>query len=89
MGENEAELQNDQVLSFMGKFLNAMKTAAGKGAESLLVDEYIMDKFTYMTLKTERGHYLQKGEVEYILCGNGNQLANISNIEKRPFSSRL
>ena len=35
----------------------------------IYLTEYIMDKHTFITSPTQRGHYFNKGEVEYILFG--------------------
>jgi hypothetical protein len=59
------------------------------GGAKLAICEYIMDKYTFATSQTERGHYFQLGEVEYILCGNDSELANVTEMFSKIFVIRL
>ncbi len=40
--------------------------------------DYVMNKCTYITSQTDRNHYFNYAEVEYIIYGQKSQLANIS-----------
>ena len=76
--ESEAEKKNDGIIAFLSNIANVFTDAARLGMEKLYIIEYVMDKNTYVTSKTERAHYFEKGEVEYIIWGGNNQLGNIS-----------
>lgn len=67
----------------------ALKSAAVSSGEKLAITEYIMDKFTFATSQTKRGHYFAIGEVEYILCGNNHQLVNLAEIFAKIFAIRF
>lgn len=69
MQEEEAEKSNDAILKSMEKFSKAIEGAASGAAEKINTIEYVMDKYTFLTSKTERNHYFRKGEVEYIISG--------------------
>lgn len=69
MTEDEAESHNDSVLKAAERLTKAVDSAASDAFEKLCTIEYIMDKYTFLTSKTERGHYFRKGEVEYIISG--------------------
>ncbi len=73
----EAEERNGTVMEYLGRILSVLSDAAGRAVETLYLDEYIMDRFTFVTSRTERGHFFEKGEVEYILCGSTSQITNI------------
>jgi hypothetical protein len=78
--EEEAEQKNSNVLSFLQRIrdmADLLQNSAEKGMERIYIMQYIMDKYTYLTSETERGHYFEKGEVEFILWGDSHQLANI------------
>jgi len=72
--EDESETENDNILNFLDILFNALES----GRNKIYINEYIMDNFTYLTSKTTRDHYFEKGEVEYIIWGDNNQLSNIS-----------
>jgi len=67
--EEEAEKSNDTILRTMEKLSKAVEGAASNALEKINTIEYVMDKFTFLTSRTERNHYFRKGEVEYIICG--------------------
>lgn len=46
--------------------------------DNIYMVDYIMDKCTYLTSKTPRNHYFEKGEVEYIIFGQKSQVGNIA-----------
>jgi len=75
--EDEAENKNTGILDFMGKLLNEFGKLAYDGLEKVYMEEFIMDKYTYLISRTERDHFFNKGEVEYILWGDNSELANI------------
>ncbi|HYE81874.1 MAG TPA: hypothetical protein VEG39_06850 [Clostridia bacterium] len=68
--EEEAEKSNDTIVRSMEKLSKAIEDAASGAAEKVNTIEYIMDKFTFLTSRTERVHYFRKGEVEYIISGS-------------------
>jgi predicted nucleic acid-binding Zn-ribbon protein len=69
MKEEEAEESNDTILKSMEKLGKAIVGAASNAVEKINTIEYVMDKYTFLTSKTERNHYFRKGEVEYIISG--------------------
>ena len=66
------------VFSYIKKMTNTLKQIAQDGGEKVYITEYVMDKYTFVTSPTKRGHYFNKGEVEYIICGNKNEINNIT-----------
>ena len=72
--EEMAEADNEELF----KLLDQLEGALNSGMENMVVVEYILDRFTYHTSLTERGHYFEKGEVEYILWGSKQQNLNIA-----------
>ncbi|HQE65306.1 MAG TPA: hypothetical protein PLE05_00600 [Bacillota bacterium] len=70
MQEEEAERSNDAIIKTLEKLVKAVEDAASNTLEKVNTIEYVMDKFTFLTSKTERGHYFRKGEVEYIISGS-------------------
>jgi len=83
MQENEAERSNDTIVRSIEKLAEAVEKAASGSIEKVNTIEYIMDKFTFLTSKTERNHYFRKGEVEYIISGSdaGGAFSSIKNTE--------
>ncbi|HWR61223.1 MAG TPA: pilus assembly protein TadG-related protein [Clostridia bacterium] len=69
IGEEEAEESNNRLMENLEKLSEAVKSAASGAVEKVNTIEYVMDNFTFLTSKTERGHYFRKGEVEYIIGG--------------------
>lgn len=69
MREEEAERRNDVILENMDKLLKVINDAAAGTVEKMYIIEYIMDKYTFLTSKTDRSHHFRKGEIEYILAG--------------------
>lgn len=82
--EEAAEAENNSILKYMDTLYHEVVLFFSEGGqasvEKLYITEYIMDKFTYHTSETERDHYLEKGEVEYILWGGTNQNGNIAKV---------
>jgi len=72
-----AEKAGLALFKLAGDFAAGVEQALLDGGAKLAICEYIMDKYTFATSRTERGHYFQRGEVEYILCGNDSELANV------------
>ncbi len=70
MKEEDAEKSNDIVLKNIKKLVEIIEDAGTGAAEKINTIEYVMDKFTFLTSKTERGHFFKKGEVEYIISGS-------------------
>lgn len=69
MQEEDAEKSNDTILSSIEKLSKAIEGAASGAVEKINTIEYVMDKYTFLTSKTDRNHYFRKGEVEYIISG--------------------
>lgn len=76
--EAESESSLNLLKLFQEKVVEVFSEGGQASIEKMYIVEYIMDKFTYHTSRTERNHYLEKGEVEYILWGNTNQNLNIA-----------
>jgi peptidoglycan hydrolase CwlO-like protein len=83
MQEIDAEKYNDKILEGMEKLSEAIEGAASGVAEKINTIEYVMDKYTFLTSKTERNHYFSKGEVEYIISGadTGDAYSRLKNTE--------
>lgn len=75
MEEDEAEKFNDIILQGMEKLGKAVDQVSSNAVEKAYIIEYVMDKFTFLTSKTERNHYFRKGEVEYIISGSDSDKA--------------
>lgn len=69
IGEEEAEENNNKLLESLERLSEAVESAASGAVEKVNTIEYVMGNFTFLTSKTERGHYFRKGEVEYIIGG--------------------
>ncbi|MCX7710832.1 MAG: DUF5702 domain-containing protein [Clostridia bacterium] len=76
--EEVAEQQNKNILDFIKEFFNMLNDAAANAIENVYITEYVMDKYTFVTSQTERGHYFNKGEVEYILYGLDTEAKNVA-----------
>ena len=72
-----AATETGKALSFLSALDRKADDLARGARDSLYLAAYIMDKFTYLTSATPRAHYLQKGEVEYILCGDNSEFKNV------------
>lgn len=75
--EKNAEEMGNNIFTYLKEFTGALKRLGTAGMEKTYLIEYIMDKHTFITSPTQRGHYFSKGEVEYILCGNNFERANL------------
>jgi hypothetical protein len=54
----------------MEKLAKALEEAASSAVEKVNTIEYVMDKYTFLTSRTDRDHFFRKGEVEYIIGGS-------------------
>ncbi|KUO77356.1 MAG: hypothetical protein APF77_22965 [Clostridia bacterium BRH_c25] len=83
MQEAEAERSNDTIVQSMEKLAKAVEQVASSAVEKVNTIEYVMDKYTFLTSKTERNHYFRKGEVEYIISGvdSGEAYSPLMNTE--------
>ena len=70
MREEEAEKSNDAIIKTLEKLAKAIGDVASNAFEKVNTIEYVMDKYTFLTSGTERGHYFRKSEVEYIISGS-------------------
>lgn len=68
---------------------NMLKKLEIIGRNRVLISEYVLDKYTFATSRTERNHYFQKGEIEYIICGNKKEVANILQVFTKIWSLRF
>ena len=68
--DEEAEKSNDTIVKSMERLTKAIDEAASSAIGKANTIEYIMDKYTFLTSKTERNHFFRKGEVEYIISGS-------------------
>lgn len=75
--EENAEAMGSNIFTYLKEFTSALKQLGTAGMDKMYLIEYIMDKHTFITSPTQRGHYFSKGEVEYILCGNNFERANL------------
>lgn len=77
----------------MCKNIETLKTMLKKleitSRNRVFISEYILDKYTFATSRTERNHYFQKGETEYILCGNNKEIVNIMQVFAKIWSLRF
>ncbi len=74
--EEEAEENNNMILETLEKLSEAVESAAAGTVEKVNIIEYVMENFTFLTTRTERGHYFRKGEVEYIIGGSDTEADN-------------
>lgn len=81
--------EGNKIISFLSSFGKAAEKQAAGMKNSLYLAGYILDKFTYITSSTARDRYFQKGEVEYILCGDNSELKNILNVSGQIFFIRF
>ncbi len=72
--EYEAEEQSDCSIDFLEALFGAIKSAG----EKMLLVEYILTNYSYLTSRNGPGAYLEKGECEYIIWGGINQAGNIA-----------
>ncbi len=73
MQEEEAEKSIATIVESMERLAKAVEEAASSAVGKVNTIEYIMDKYTFLTSKTERNHYFRKGEVEYIIGGSDTE----------------
>ena len=74
--ENAGEIQKN-IFTVVSQLTATLKQLREAGVEKTYLTEYIMDKHTFITSPTKRGHYFSKGEVEYILCGESSERLNL------------
>ncbi len=81
--EEEAEKSNETIVKNLERLAKAIEEAASSAVGKVNTIEYIMDKYTFLTSKTERNHYFRKGEVEYIISGADTEevFSSIKNTE--------
>jgi len=84
IGEEEAERRNDTILENLNKLIQVVNDAAAGTMEKAYLIEYVMDKYTFLTSKTDRVHHFRKGEVEYILAGN-DSVSNYSELQNTEY----
>lgn len=89
-GENDiAETSSLALLDLIDSIIQGLKNVATNSGEKIALCEFIMDKYTFATSQTRRGHYFEIGEVEYILCGNNSQILNLTEMFAKVFAVRL
>ena len=75
--EKAAGELEENVFTYLKELTATLQQIAIGGVEKIYLTEYIMDKHTFITSPTQRGHYFNKGEVEYILFGRPAERDNI------------
>lgn len=76
-GTDNAEDVGSNVFSFISNLGKQIGEIAKSGVDKVYIIEYVMDKYTFVTSPIVRGHFFDKGEVEYILCGGNSQIDNL------------
>lgn len=66
LSSEKKEKENDSILAL----IKGLSDLAVSSKDKLYLVEYIMDKYTFLTSKTIRNHFFNKGEVEYIISGD-------------------
>lgn len=74
--EDAGEIQKN-IFTVVSQLTATLKQLREAGVEKTYLTEYVMDKHTFITSPTKRGHYFSKGEVEYILCGESSERLNL------------
>lgn len=81
------------LLSLMSDFIKdisgALENMAEEGRDKLYIADYVLDKYTFLTSQTKRDHYFDRGEIEYILCGNNQENSNLTEVFGRIFFLRF
>ena len=67
---HNSEQKSGEALDIIADISRLVSSSAISLTDRLYLNEYIMDKFTFLTSKTKRQHLLKKGEIEYILCAD-------------------
>lgn len=75
--EKSADDMGKNIFTYLKELTAALKQLSTAGTEKIYLVEYIMDKHSFITSPTQRGHYFDKGEVEYILFGHDFERANL------------
>ncbi|PKM88784.1 MAG: hypothetical protein CVU87_06710 [Firmicutes bacterium HGW-Firmicutes-12] len=83
MEEESVVEEGQKVLEFLRIFTKGIEELVYNSRNNLYQTEFIMDKYTFLTSNTLRNHFLNKGEVEYIICGNTSELANMVMVFQR------
>lgn len=86
--KNDEEVGKN-IFGFLSKIGKAIAEIAEGGMERVYITEYIMDKYTFVTSPIKRGHFFNKGEVEYIICGGNSQIGNITSAFGRIWGIRF
>lgn len=84
-----AEEMSSNVFDYLRELNQGMQKIAVSGRDNMYCTEYIMDKYSFVTSAVSRGHYFDKGEVEYILCGNVFEVTNITEAFFRVWGMRF
>lgn len=77
LSEEMLEKEVGKVIGFLSLSKQKLGELLGQGQDSLYRMEYVMDKFTFLTSSTRRDHFLEKGEIEFILGGSKSELDNL------------
>lgn len=84
-----AESSGLALFQLVDSFDQGLEQAMLDGGTKMGICEYIMDKYTFATSQTKRGHYFELGEAEYIICGNASELTNVGEMFLKIFVIRL
>ena len=75
--EGDAGAVKNKITALLSQLTGTLKQLREASVEKMYLTEYVMDKHTFLTSPTKRGHYFSKGEVEYILCGENSERLNL------------
>ncbi len=77
-GELKTEKEGGKLIKYLQEFTGMLEALAVSVRNDAYVVEYILDKHTFVTSGTLRDHYLNKGEIEYILHGCSEEAVNLA-----------
>ena len=75
---DHVEALSENIFNYLRQVTQQIRQFAADKRNDTYLTEYIMDKYSFVTSPVSRGHYFDKGEVEYILCGHNYEIANIT-----------
>ena len=88
-GDNDhTEDLSENIFNYLRQVNQQIRRFAADKRNDTYLTEYIMDKYTFVTSPVKRGHYFDKGEVEYILCGHNYEVTNITDAFFRVWGMR-
>jgi len=85
---NHTEELSENVFNYLRQVTQQLQRFAADKRNDTYVTEYILDKYTFVTSPVSRGHFFDKGDVEYILCGHDYEIKNITDVFFRVWGMR-